>query len=98
MQLPDHTASSSPACLESLEIILKMGSIQEVPLSQTPEPTKVLVIGGAYAGLAGSLNLLDLCAGRLPRFNTDPRAKPSEPLPVEIKIIDERDGYCEFRF
>lgn len=72
-----------------------MGSIQELPVSQTPSVTKVLVIGGAYAGLAASLNLLDLCAGRIARFNTDPEAKPTAALPVEIKIVDERDGYCE---
>lgn len=78
-----------------MHITIKMGSIQELPVTRAPNTTKVLVIGGAYAGLAASLNLLDLCAGRIARFSTDPEAKPTSPLPVEIKIVDERDGYCK---
>lgn len=75
-----------------------MGSTQEVPLPKTTNGTKVLVIGGAYAGLAVSLNPLDLCAGRIARINTDPEAKPAAPLSVEIKVVDERDGYCDYQF
>lgn len=62
-------------------------------------PTKVLVIGGSYAGLAASLNLLDLCQGRPARFSSrygaDKSAEARVSLPVEITIVDERDGYCE---
>jgi len=93
MQFPNRFSFSLPEGLQSLKIALNMGSIQEVAVPQTSS-TKVLVIGGAYAGLAASLNLLDLCAGRLARFN--PKTKPTEPLPIEIKIVDERDGYCAF--
>jgi thioredoxin reductase len=80
-----------------MHITIKMGSIQELPFTQAPNTTRVLVIGGAYAGLAASLNLLDLCAGRIARFSTDPDAKPAPPLPIEIRIVDERDGYCKLR-
>ncbi|CAD0098888.1 unnamed protein product [Aureobasidium mustum] len=58
---------------------------------------RVLVIGGSYAGLAATVNLVDLCNGKQPRFTA---ASPEEgslktKLPVDITIVDERDGYCE---
>lgn len=81
---------------QSLHITLRMGSVEQ-DFSVKETPTKVLVIGGCYAGLSAALNLLDLCKGRrsragahLPDDSTGPRAG----LPVEIKIVDERDGYC----
>ncbi|KAF9885570.1 hypothetical protein FE257_012776 [Aspergillus nanangensis] len=65
-----------------------MPSLEERP------PFKVLVVGGSYAGLAATLNLLDLCHGRKNRFNLDPAVTASgKKLPVEITIVDERDGY-----
>jgi len=76
-------------------ITIKLGSIQELPVTQAPSTTIVLVIGGAYAGSAASLNLFDLCDGRVARFSTNPEVKSTSPLPVEIKIVDERDGYCK---
>ncbi|OGE55891.1 hypothetical protein PENARI_c003G01832 [Penicillium arizonense] len=58
------------------------------------QPYKVLVIGGSYAGLAATLNLIDLCHGRKCRFNLDPNAvAPEKKIPVQITIVDERDGY-----
>ncbi|KAH8589395.1 hypothetical protein B0O99DRAFT_692625 [Bisporella sp. PMI_857] len=61
--------------------------------------TKVLVIGGSYGGLAAALNLLDMCAGRPARFAGATAAdkleegKPKTIIPIEIKVVDERDGY-----
>jgi hypothetical protein len=66
-----------------------MPSLEERP------PFKVLVVGGSYAGLAATLNLLDLCHGRKCRFNLDEADNgPGKKVPVEITIVDERDGYC----
>ncbi|OJD31296.1 apoptosis inducing factor [Diplodia corticola] len=56
------------------------------------KPFKVLVVGGSYAGLSASLNLLDLCHGKPPRFLPDTPA-PTEKIPVEITVVDERDGF-----
>ncbi|KAL4891456.1 hypothetical protein BDV59DRAFT_182692 [Aspergillus ambiguus] len=65
-----------------------MPSLEERP------PFKVLVVGGSYAGLAATLNLLDLCHGRKGRFNLDAADNgPGKKVPVEITIVDERDGY-----
>ncbi|KAK0653389.1 hypothetical protein DIS24_g6132 [Lasiodiplodia hormozganensis] len=58
----------------------------------TRKPYKVLVVGGSYAGLSASLNLLDLCHGKAPRFLPDTPA-PSQKIPVEITVVDERDGF-----
>ncbi|KAH7036314.1 pyridine nucleotide-disulfide oxidoreductase AMID-like protein [Macrophomina phaseolina] len=56
------------------------------------QPFKILVIGGSYAGLASSLNLLDLCHGKPARFLPDTPA-PAKKIPVEITLVDERDGF-----
>lgn len=59
-------------------------------------PYKVLVIGGSYGGLAATLNLLDLCHGRPCRFSGETElSEPREKIPVQITIVDERDGYCK---
>ena len=57
---------------------------------------RVLVIGGSYSGLAATVNLIDLCNGKQPRFTSTPTDVVSSKtkLPVEITIVDERDGYC----
>jgi len=63
-------------------------------LQNTP---KVLIIGGSYSGLAATVNLLDLCDGKPPRFSSTPAnddSKSISKLPVDITIVDERDGYC----
>jgi hypothetical protein len=62
-----------------------------------PTPFRVLVIGGSYAGLSATLNLLDLCHGKAPRFTPDNKDSP-QPVPVKITIVDERDGFCEINF
>jgi hypothetical protein len=67
-------------------------------ISKAKNPTKVLIVGGSYAGLAAALNLSDLCSGKPSRGShppLPPEAKPQPALPVEIKILDERDGFCE---
>jgi hypothetical protein len=60
-------------------------------------PWRVLIVGGSYAGLAAATNLLDLSEGRVPRFNPslERDTKLGYRIPVEITIVDERDGYCE---
>ncbi|KAL2886575.1 hypothetical protein HOO65_060405 [Ceratocystis lukuohia] len=57
--------------------------------------TRVLVVGGSYAGLSATVNLLDLASGLQPRighseYKHHPEAKT---LPIEITIVDERDGF-----
>ncbi|KAG9849846.1 FAD/NAD(P)-binding domain-containing protein, partial [Aureobasidium melanogenum] len=56
---------------------------------------RVLVIGGSYAGLAATVNLIDLCDGKQPRFTSASTEKksPKVKLPVDITVVDERDGY-----
>lgn len=63
----------------------------------TSPPVKVLVIGGSYAGLSVALNLLDLSLGKPPRFVRDTPVSPEAKngFPLDIHIVDERDGYCE---
>lgn len=67
---------------------------EELPVRGTI--TKVIVIGGCYGGLSAALSLLDLCRSQsratayLPDNGCD---RPK--IPIEIKIIDERDGYCK---
>lgn len=81
----------------SLRIILRMGSIEE-DFAVKETPTKVLVIGGCYGGLSAALNLLDLCNGKQSRatlYLPDESAELRPKFPVEIKIVDERDGYCK---
>jgi len=54
------------------------------------------VVGGSYAGLGAALNLLDLCAGRFPRFTVNPEGEHgNRKVAIEITIVDERDGYCK---
>ncbi|KAL0254449.1 hypothetical protein SLS55_009924 [Diplodia seriata] len=58
----------------------------------TRNPYKVLVVGGSYAGLSASLNLFDLCHAKPPRFLPDTPA-PTQKIPVDITVVDERDGF-----
>ncbi|KAH7370189.1 hypothetical protein BKA65DRAFT_602676 [Rhexocercosporidium sp. MPI-PUGE-AT-0058] len=63
-----------------------MGSIEA--------PIKILVIGGSYGGLSAALNLYDYCNGKEARARLhDPVGGTGIIIPVEIKIVDERDGY-----
>ncbi|KIW64819.1 hypothetical protein PV04_09726 [Phialophora macrospora] len=62
---------------------------------QSPaDPFKVLVVGGSYAGLSTALNLLDLCNGRSARTQmVSPTTGQPVKVPVEITMVDERDGF-----
>jgi hypothetical protein len=62
-----------------------------------PRPFRVLVVGGSYAGLSATLNLLDLCGGKAPRFTPDQKSS-AQLVPIDITIVDERDGFCERNF
>lgn len=60
------------------------------------QPLRVLVSGGSYAGLSVTLNLLDLCNGLPSRFVGEKSAPDtSQQVPLEITIVDERDGFCK---
>lgn len=56
------------------------------------KPKRILIVGASYAGLAAATNLLDLSEGRPQRFSPSDPA-PSTRFPVEITIVDKRDGY-----
>ena len=52
-------------------------------------PTKVLVLGGSYGGLSVALNLVKL-------FHELPEGDGRQHGPEsDIRIVDERDGFCE---
>ncbi|CRG90994.1 hypothetical protein PISL3812_08042 [Talaromyces islandicus] len=58
------------------------------------QPSRVLVSGGSYAGLSVALNLLDLCNGLPSRFTGEKTAPDaSRQVPLEVTIVDERDGF-----
>lgn len=59
-------------------------------------PLRVLVLGGGYGGLAAGLNLLDLCNGKVARFNQsfEKHVEGKPKFPIRVKFVDERDGYC----
>lgn len=61
------------------------------------QPVKVVIIGASYGGLSTAGNLLDLCQGRPARFTYPYPEKyaATANVPVEITIIDERDGFCK---
>lgn len=63
------------------------------PASAALRPFRVLVLGGSYGGLAAALDLLDLCAGRKSRSGAEPVV--GREVPIEITLVDERDGFCE---
>lgn len=59
-------------------------------------PIRVLIAGGSYAGLSAAVHLIDLCQGIRTRF---PAENPPLPValkgfPLDVHIVDERDGYC----
>lgn len=79
-----------------------MGSLSDpitVNTTTAPIPFKVLVVGGSYGGLSAALNLQDLCRGKAPRCGPEPDKiqYDSEKLhiPIDITIVDERDGFCK---
>ena len=77
-----------------LSIIMQLNG--DIAGTTAGEPYKVLVIGGSYAGLGATLNLLDLCHGKPCRFTGKTDSwEPCEQIPVQITIVDERDGFCK---
>jgi len=68
-------------------------------LHEVITPTRILVLGGSYGGLSTALNLHDLCSGKQARVTLHKPAvgAPGPRIPIEITIVDERDGYCEFK-
>ncbi|PGH19360.1 hypothetical protein AJ80_04000 [Polytolypa hystricis UAMH7299] len=71
------------------------GAGSSAPAVRAGAPYKVLIVGASYAGLAATANLLDLCHARQPRFGygVTPEDSPKEKVPVQVTIVDERDGY-----
>lgn len=75
--------------------------VQIVPENIAEKPqNRVLVIGGAYAGLSAVIHLLELANGGEHR----PTSVPLPPVTgkplrssVQITMIDERDGFCKSR-
>jgi hypothetical protein len=61
------------------------------------QPYRILIAGGAYGGVSAAVNLLDLSLGRSARLDPDkaPVEEARDGVPIEIHIVDERDGYCE---
>ena len=47
--------------------------------------------------MSAAVNLLDLSLGRSARLDPDkaPAEEARDGVPIEIHIVDERDGYCE---
>ena len=60
-------------------------------------PYRILIAGGAYGGVSAAVNLLDLSLGRSARLDSDkaPVEEARSGVPIEIHIVDERDGYCK---
>lgn len=60
-------------------------------------PYRILIAGGAYGGVSAAVNLLDLSLGRSARLDPDktPVEEARDGVPIEIHIVDERDGYCK---
>ncbi|KAJ0122719.1 oxidoreductase [Diaporthe amygdali] len=56
-------------------------------------PFKVLILGGCYGGLAAALNLVDLSEGRAARTGNGVLPGHDGKIPIDITIVDERDGY-----
>lgn len=73
-----------------------MGSQFDAASESTP--FKVLVLGGCYGGLSAALNLLDLSEGRAARQGNGAVPGHDGKIPVDITIVDERDGYCMFEY
>jgi len=61
------------------------------------QPYRILIAGGAYGGVSAAVNLLDLSLGKSARLDPDkaPVEAARDGIPIEIHIVDERDGYCE---
>lgn len=71
-----------------------MGS--QFDASSKSTPFKVLILGGCYGGLSAALNLVDLAEGRAARQGNGAVPGHDGKIPIDITIVDERDGYCMF--
>lgn len=65
------------------------------------KPHRVLVLGGAYAGVTAVLGLLNGLDGKPIRpvqgdSNKSDLPNPRPKRPVEITLVDQRDGFCTF--
>lgn len=76
----------------------QMVQVAAAPAAVEKPQNRVLVIGGAYAGLNSVVNLLNLASGADHR----PSFVPLPPLtgdalrtPLEITLVDEKDGFCK---
>jgi hypothetical protein len=61
-------------------------------------PAKDLVLSGSCGGFSAALNLLDICNGKPARTTIHIPAIGGAikcVVPIQIKIVDERDGYCK---
>ncbi|CAN8100929.1 unnamed protein product [Discula destructiva] len=56
-------------------------------------PFKVLILGGCYSGLSAALNLIDLSEGRAARQGSGVLPGHDGKIPIEVTIVDERDGF-----
>lgn len=70
---------------------------ESMSLNHKEEPVRLLVLGGSYGGMAAALNFADLCAEKSSRF-TLANVRPGHKIPVDITIVDERDGYCTHKY
>lgn len=66
--------------------------------SATSGPFKVLILGGCYGGLSAALNLIDLSEGRAARQGSGVVPGHDGKIPIEVTIVDERDGFCTYLF
>jgi len=64
-------------------------------------PHRILIVGGAYAGITAVLNLLDLQEGKQERPAAFPLPKfggAKSNRGIKITVVDERDGFCKFGY
>lgn len=87
-----HSVSLFHSLLSPSNPELTMGS--QFDSASTSGPFKVLVLGGCYAGLSAALNLVDLAEGRAARQGSGVAPGHDGKIPVEVTVVDERDGYC----
>lgn len=64
--------------------------------SASSGPFRVLILGGCYGGLSTALNLLDLSEGRAARQGSGVVPGHDGKIPIEVTIVDERDGFCMY--
>jgi hypothetical protein len=101
MDFPDSPTLTTTASLHSdaTALTAPTGHPSTMSRAQQDSPTyKILIIGGSYAGISAAVNLLDLQRGSQPRQSRESYIHQRQ-LPkhnIEISIVDERDGFCEY--